>query len=112
MDEYLRDDPGSPLGVGMPSGRTMRLDGESHREAWMRVLRYDPCALCGRRPAGTLDHIEPQSKRARGLGGAHSWLNYSGLCFRCNGSKGSRSLLNVMWHNAPPRKKVPMPRAA
>ena len=94
-DEYLRDDPGNPLGKGYPLGRTLREDGESHREAWMRVLRADPCSYCGG-PAGTVDHIEPQCRRASGLGGAHSWMNYCGACQRCNGRKSARSLLHVL----------------
>lgn len=89
---YLEDQPGLPLGVGMPSGSPLREDGQSHREGWMSVIRRDPCSYCGG-PAGTVDHVEPRSRRARGLGGAHSWLNYAAACERCNGRKGAHSLL-------------------
>lgn len=94
-EDFLRDDPGSPLGVGMPSGSPLRLDGESHLEAWARIVRTDPCALCGE-AAGSLDHIEPRSLPTRGLGSAHSWLNYAGMCDRCNGGKGAKGLLDFM----------------
>lgn len=102
---FDREDPGHPLGRGMPPGRTMRKDGETHRQAWMRVVRADPCAYCGRLPrdtavapgvqppCGTVDHIEPQSRPCRGIGGVHTWLNFTGACGRCNSRKGANSLL-------------------
>jgi hypothetical protein len=93
---YEADDPGYPLGRGMPLGRTLREDGETHRQAWMRVIRGDPCSFCGRAPAGTVDHIEPQSKRARGLGGAHSWLNFTGACEGCNSGKKDMPMLTYL----------------
>jgi len=93
---YLRDDAGTPLGRGMPSGRPLRNDGERHYDAWLRLLRLDPCAYCGRRRAGTVDHVEPRSKPVRGLGGAHSWLNVVGACERCNGAKRDRDLLTAL----------------
>lgn len=93
--ELLRDDAGTPLGVGYPSGSPLRFDGESHHEAWRRICRVDPCAYCGARWSGTLDHIEPQrgARPARGLGGVHTWLNYAGACERCNNAKRSRPML-------------------
>lgn len=90
---YLRDDAGTPLGIGMPSGRPLREDGERHYDAWQRLLRLDPCAYCGRGPSRTVDHIEPRSRPTRGLGGAHSWTNLVGACARCNGAKRDRDLL-------------------
>lgn len=96
LDDYLRDDPGTPLGS---SGRTMREDGDSHREAWARVIRRDPCTYCGG-PGGTLDHIEPRARRARGVGGVHSWLNFTGACGTCNSSKGARGMLGYLWDRA------------
>lgn len=105
-DTYLRDDPGNPLGVGMPLGRSMRLDGESHLEAWARVVRADPCPFCDAGGVGTLDHIEPRSRSARGLGGAHSWLNYAGACERCNSRKRDLPLLVFMARRRGTRKGV------
>ena len=102
---FLRDDAGTPLGIGMPSGAPLRLntpDGafgtpmgtgsECHYDAWLRLLRADACSYCGG-PGGTVDHIEPRSRPARGVGGAHSWLNVVGACTGCNGAKRDRSLL-------------------
>lgn len=107
------DDPGYPLGRGMPPGSTLRKDGESHRDAWMRVVRGDPCSFCGR-PAGrgapcryttaedwpdrpnTVDHIEPRSKPARGIGGAHTWLNFAAACESCNAGKKDGDLLRYL----------------
>ncbi len=92
LHDFLRDDAGTPLGPGMPSGRPLRLDGERHYDAWLRLLRSDPCAYCGR-AGGTVDHVEPRSRRPRGLGSAHGWGNVVGACGRCNGAKRDRPLL-------------------
>jgi len=92
LHTFLRDDAGTPLGTGMPSGAPLRVDRECHYDAWLRLLRADACAYCGG-PGGTIDHIEPRSRTARGLGSAHSWLNVVGACTRCNGAKRDRSLL-------------------
>lgn len=119
LEEMIgEDDPGHPLGVGMPTGETLREDGESHRQAWMRITRMDICAYCGERlftfpcsgfPSGSCDHIEPQTPtvKARGLGGAHSWLNYTGACQRCNGSKGDDPLLAFLYMRRWNRRVVP-----
>ena len=32
--DFLRDDGGSPLGPGMPTGSPLRADGQSHYDAW------------------------------------------------------------------------------
>ena len=94
IDQYLRDDAGTPLGTGMPSGRPLRADGQSHYEAWQALLRRDPCAYCGTAGAGTVDHVEPRSRPARGLGEtAHAWLNLAGACTACNGAKRDLDLL-------------------
>lgn len=107
---FERDDPGHPLGKGMPTGAGFRRDGETHRQAWMRVVRMDPCSYCGAPPGMTLedtgvlrlslttDHIEPQNgPPARGIGGAHSWLNYTSACESCNGRKSNHSLLDALY---------------
>ena len=105
IDQYLRDDAGTPLGVGMPSGRTLRADGQSHYEAWQTLLRRDPCAYCGAPGAsGTVDHIEPRSRSARGVGStAHAWLNLAGACAGCNGSKRDLDLLVFLVRRTPRR---------
>jgi 5-methylcytosine-specific restriction endonuclease McrA len=95
--DYERDDPGNPLGRGYPLGRTLRQDGESHRDAWARIVRQDPCSYCGRE-AGTVDHVEPSRgpRPARGIGGAHVWLNLVGACEACNASKSDAQLLHFL----------------
>lgn len=91
------DHPGHPLGKGYPPGETFRMDGESHRAAWMRVLRADPCAYCGERIGTTVDHIEPKRYPTNAIGGTHSWLNYTGACHSCNGGKKAHSLLDYLY---------------
>jgi hypothetical protein len=99
---YVADHPGMPLGKGAPSGATLRLDGESHRQAWERILRFDPCAFCGR-SGGSVDHLEPRDPLVplRGIGSKFGWMNLSGACEGCNGSKGTQSLLGFLWVRAP-----------
>lgn len=98
---YTRDDPGSPLGKGFPTGSSLRQGSESHREAWSRIMRADPCSYCGRE-AGTVDHVEPRrgARAPRGLGGANVWLNLVGACEACNSAKGSTSLLEFIGRRA------------
>lgn len=98
-DEFLRSDPGYPLGVGFPLGGLLREDGESHRDAWMRVIRTDPCSFCGR-PGGTVDHIEPTAG-----GGKNVWVNYTGACASCNSSKGDTPMLLFMRGRVPERNR-------
>jgi 5-methylcytosine-specific restriction endonuclease McrA len=105
--DFDRDDAGMPLGKGMPSGRSLRQDGDTHREAWMRFIRADPCSYCGG-PGGTVDHIEPRSRRVRGIGGAHSWLNYAGACESCNGHKAAIPLLLFLRGRRPKTKMARM----
>lgn len=125
--EFLSDHPGHPLGPGMPTGTPLRREvfhqptqiwrGESHLMAWERIVRGDPCAYCGEvihynqgaedfmLGAGTADHIEPKTLPVRGLGGAYSWMNLTGACSRCNGSKARKPLLLFMWERAPRRRR-------
>ncbi len=103
--DFLRDDAGTPLGHGMPSGAPLRADGQSHYEAWQALLRRDPCSYCGARgEAGTVDHVEPRSRSARGVGTVHGWINTVGACARCNGAKRDLALLAFLhrrrWSNA------------
>jgi len=93
LAQFLRDDAGSPLGPGIPGGRPLRTDGQSHYEAWLALARRDPCAYCGVGASGTVDHVEPQCRTTSGVGTTHAWINTVGACQRCNGAKGSRSLL-------------------
>lgn len=86
---FSADHPGQPLGRGYPSGSTLRLDGESHRQAWLRIIRADPCAYCGG-PGGTVDHVVP---RSRGLPGTYDWSNVVGACQTCNENKADSDLL-------------------
>ena len=96
LHDYLSDHPGHPLGRGMPTGGTLRDDGQSHRQAWASIVRRDVCSFCAG-PAGTVDHIEPQAHSARGLGGSHSWLNFTAACERCNTGKADHSLLEWLY---------------
>lgn len=96
LAEFLRDDAGTPLGARAgSSGRPLRADGQSHYEAWLAQLRREVCAYCGA-PGGTVDHIEPRSRSARGVGSAHSWLNVVGACGRCNQAKRDLPLLEFL----------------
>lgn len=96
LREYYADHPGHPLGVGAPSGSSLREDGQSHRAAWASILRRDPCAYCGA-PSSSVDHIVPQNPLVPApLGGKHGWLNYVGACQPCNGRKRSVSLLRFL----------------
>jgi hypothetical protein len=91
-DAFYEDHPGNPLGKGFPLGSTLRLDGESHLQAWGRIVKYgDPCSYCGEFKAEmTLDHIVPKSTRVRGV---HSWANFASACGRCNRRKADKKLL-------------------
>lgn len=94
VERWLDSDPGHPLGHGYPTGSPLRQDGETHRAAWMRLLRADPCAYCDApAPSGTLDHIEPRARPGRAPGGVHCWTNYTGACERCNAAKAATPLV-------------------
>ncbi|MEA2219391.1 MAG: endonuclease [Solirubrobacteraceae bacterium] len=96
--EFLRDDAGTPLGSGVPSGSPLRTDGQSHYDAWLALVRRDPCSYCpDPGPGGTVDHVEPRSRAARGLGTAHGWQNTVGACARCNGAKRDVDLLVFLY---------------
>ncbi len=100
MAEFLRDDAGTPLGAGAGgSGRPLRVDGQSHYDAWLAQLRREACAYCGG-PGGTVDHVEPRSRSARGPGTAHSWLNVVGACGPCNHAKCDLPLLEFLRRRA------------
>lgn len=90
--QWLHDQPGHPLGIGMPPGHTLREDGESHAQAWRRVLRADPCSYCGG-PGGTVDHVVPQATGQRYV---QRWTNLVGACNGCNESKSDKPLLRFL----------------
>ena len=106
-EQFLRDDAGHPLGRGMPSGRPLRVDGQSHYEAWLSLMRRDPCSYCGG-PGGTVDHVDPRSRAPRGLGSAHGWINTVGACARCNGYKRDLRLLVFLQRRG--ERRVPRQR--
>lgn len=107
LRRWLSDTPGHPLGRGMPMGHTLREDGESHLQAWARIVRSDPCGFCGD-DGGTVDHVVPRNPLvAVPLGGKWSWLNYSSCCPACNERKGSLSLLWFLWVRAASRPRAP-----
>ena len=98
MRDFLRDDAGTPLGTGMPSGGPLRADGQSHYEAWQSLRRRDPCSYCGTvGGAGTVDHVDPRSRGARGVGTVNGWVNTVGACARCNGAKRDLGLLVFLY---------------
>lgn len=100
VGRYRRSDPGHPLGAGYPTGRPLGVEG-SHQARWMAILRNDPCAFCGFRAAGTIDHITP---RARRDALTHTWLNYTGACGACNGNKKAKPLLRFLWDRCRQRR--------
>jgi len=116
MRDFLRDDAGTPLGAGMPSGGPLRADGQSHYEAWQSLLRRDPCSYCGAVGAsGTVDHVDARSRGVRGLGTVHGWVNTVGACSCCNGAKRDVALLaflhrrrwNGATHPGEPARAIP-----
>ena len=112
--DFLRDDAGTPLGPGMPSGAPLRADGQSHYEAWQALLRRDPCSYCGAAGgACTVDHVDPRSRPARGVGTVHGWINTVGACARCNGAKRDLGLLVFLhrrrWSGVAMRPGEPAP---
>lgn len=98
-DPFVRNDPGHPLGRGMPTGAPLGHVG-GHGQRWMALLRLEPCAYCGG-PGGTVDHIEP---RCRPTPVTHTWCNYVGACERCNWAKRDRSLLEFLLRRARSRR--------
>jgi len=101
MSDLYDDTAGHPLGVGMPSGSPLREDGESHLDAWKRILRADLCAYCAAPgPSGTVDHMDPTSR-----GGSYRINNLTGACDSCNGSKGCKPEL-LLWMCARSRQRV------
>lgn len=61
----------------------------SDTAAYKRTLRLDPCAYCGERPCGGVDHIVP----TLGTGDRSDTTNMIGCCKRCNETKRTLPLL-------------------
>lgn len=59
--------------------------------AYIQIIQNDPCAYCGKVPAGTIDHITPIVK-----GGLHHWDNLTAACETCNKSKNKKDLLQYL----------------
>jgi 5-methylcytosine-specific restriction endonuclease McrA len=70
--------------------RRRRVGHDMHAEEYAeRVLRFDPCAYCGKRtPNSHADHIEPIA-----LGGRNGWENLTAACAVCNHRKSAVPLL-------------------
>ncbi len=74
----------------------------SYMQAMVAGSDRDPCVYCGA-PGVTADHIEPRSK-----GGPNDVQNLAPACRKCNGTKGSQSLLTfLLWETIlnEPRKQ-------
>lgn len=85
----------------MPTGSTLREDGESHLRAWQRVLRADSCSYCATQgPSGTVDHVAPTAR-----GGSYRITNLTGACGSCNESKADRTEL-LLWMHARSRQRI------
>ena len=85
--------PGCPEltshGIHCPT-HTQHRHGRSTSRAWAktraRLLSTNPvCAICGQRPATTIDHILPVSR-----GGTDDPANLQPACWPCNQRKGTR----------------------
>lgn len=99
-DAHMRDvdfhetRSGYPLGLDYPMGSTF---------SWLKVLRADPCAYCGRLPSETVDHVVPtnpdvpNTKTVCAMNAAvlskTTWLNLVGACASCNTGKSSTLML-------------------
>lgn len=95
VGQFLRSDAGTPLGPGFVSGAPIAGDEVgAHIARWMLILRLDPCAYCGARPAGTVDHIVPKRHPDRET---HTWVNMTGACSSCNSNKGANPLWETLW---------------
>lgn len=70
---------------------------------WEAMVRADPCAFCGRRPAGEVDHIVPRRRNLTSPGvvkGENAFSNSAAACRDCNDAKGTQSLLLfLLWVN-------------
>lgn len=76
-----------------PARKVRRTPRLQRIRLWCDVLRRDPCVYCGRRPAGTVDHITP---RSQGAPRHHTMTNSAPACRACNQRRGPRSLLEFL----------------
>lgn len=68
-------------------GKLLQPPTRKQHAEYRRVVRRDPCGLCGG-PGEALDHIVPKS-----AGGDDGMENRSSICRRCNSAKGTLPLL-------------------
>jgi 5-methylcytosine-specific restriction endonuclease McrA len=68
--------------------RRLRVAGLRDSQEWIAILRGDLCSYCFENPVEVTDHILAASE-----GGTHTWENFTGACFACNSSKGTKPLL-------------------
>jgi 5-methylcytosine-specific restriction endonuclease McrA len=64
---------------------------DSATQAFITVLRDDPCSYCGAAAPSHIDHIVPASK-----GGCGEWGNLTAACKSCNSVKKDRPLLRFL----------------
>jgi hypothetical protein len=63
---------------------------------YLRQVRLDPCAYCGR-PSDGLDHIEPRRLTSQGKDPVmREWTNLTAACADCNLRKGVDDLLSFL----------------
>ena len=75
--------------VAMESGNLFGGYTVMNTNRWLKHIRKnDPCAYCGNKESGTIDHIVPTN-----LGGDNGFQNMAPCCNDCNNKKGSIKLL-------------------
>lgn len=70
--------------------------------SYKRLILEELCVYCFK-PAETVDHIIPKVQ-----GGKDTWRNLAPTCQKCNGFKGSRSILQML---VDPTRHLPSRRA-
>ena len=95
--DFLRDDAGSPLGSACRAAGRCAPTGSRTTRRGRRCCAAIRARTAGSGAAGTVDHVDPRSRAARGLGTVHGWLNTIGACTRCNGAKRDLGLLVFLY---------------
>ncbi len=70
---------------------TRRIGSTNESMEFASILLNDPCSYCGGKRSRVIDHIHPISK-----GGDSHWLNLTGSCDFCNGSKHDKNVLQFL----------------